>query len=204
MTTPNGNEAKETALAGRHRKIAATCSLVVLSMIGLSFAAVPLYRIYCQVTGYAGTTQRAEKPSDVVLDRTVTMHFDANVAPGLPWSFEPVQTTLDVKIGESTLVFYRATNTSSQPTTGTAVFNVTPEAAGIHFNKVQRFCFTEQRLEAGQSVDMAVSFFVDPAFVEDENTQRIADITLSYTFYAVDPPRQKVGQKATGEQETGG
>lgn len=204
MTVPNGNEAKERAMTVRHRTIAASCAVVVASMIGLSFAAVPLYRLYCQVTGYAGTTQRAEKPSDVVLDRTVKIHFDANVAPDLPWSFEPVQRTLDVKIGESALAFYRATNTSSEPITGTAVFNVTPEAAGIHFNKVQCFCFTEQRLEAGQSVDMAVSFFVDPAFVEDEDTARLSDLTLSYTFYAVDAPRQTVGQKAAGEKGSGG
>ena len=107
----------------------------------------------------------------MVLDRIVTVHFDANVAAELPWKFEPVQSSLDVKVGENTLAFYRATNTSDKPTTGTAVFNVTPDAVGPHFNKVQCFCFTEQTLEPGQIVEMPVSFFVDPAFVTDDETQ---------------------------------
>jgi len=202
VTEANGSNGQKRPVASRHLAVAATCTVIVAGMVGLSFAAVPLYRIYCQVTGYAGTTQRADKASDVVLDRTLTVHFDANVAAGLPWRFEPEQRTLEVKIGENTLAFYRATNNSDQPVTGTAVFNVTPEAIGIHFNKIECFCFTEQRLEPGQSADMPVSFYVDPAFVEDDDTKDLTELTLSYTFYAVDAPKKKLGQAPAGE--TGG
>jgi cytochrome c oxidase assembly protein subunit 11 len=167
-------------------------------MVGLSFAAVPLYRLYCQVTGYGGTTQRAEQSSGTVLDRTLIVRFDSNVASGLPWKFEPEQRRLEVKIGENALAFYKATNISDRPVTGTAVFNVTPESAGVHFNKIECFCFTEQRLEPGQSVDMAVSFFVDPAFADDEDTTQLSELTLSYTFYPSDKPQgdeaNKLGQ----------
>jgi len=189
--------------AVRHRAIAAACAVIVLTMVGLSFAAVPLYRLYCQVTGYAGTTQRAEKASDVVLDRVLTVHFDANVAPDLPWSFEPEQRTLEVKIGENTLAFYKATNNSDHPITGTALFNVVPEAVGVYFNKVQCFCFTEQRLDPGQSAEMTVSFYVDPAFVEDEDTKDLSELTLSYTFYPADQQKQKAKQAAASVADSG-
>ena len=187
-----------------HGAVAAVCALLVLSMAGLSFAAVPLYRLYCQVTGYQGTTQKADKASDVVLDRVVKVHFDANVAAELPWKFEPMQSSLDVKVGENTLAFYKATNISDKPTTGTAVFNVTPDAVGTHFNKVQCFCFTEQRLEPGQSIEMAVSFFVDPAFVTDEETRHLSELTLSYAFYPVAAPKKKEGQAAAASSGKGG
>lgn len=190
--------------APRHLPVAVICGVLVLAMTGLSFAAVPLYRIYCQVTGYQGTTQRAEKASDVVLDHTVKVHFDANVAAELPWKFEPVQSALDVKIGENTLAFYKATNVSDKVTVGTAVFNVTPDAAGPHFNKVQCFCFTEQRLEPGQSVDMAVSFFVDPSFATDEETRSLPELTLSYSFYPVNAPKKVLGQASTSTAGKGG
>jgi cytochrome c oxidase assembly protein subunit 11 len=188
----------------RQGAVAAVCGLLVLSMAGLSFAAVPLYRLYCQVTGYQGTTQKAEKASDVVLDRVVKVHFDGNVAAELPWKFEPVQSSLDVKVGENTLAFYKATNMSDKPTVGTAVFNVTPDAVGTHFNKVQCFCFTEQRLEPGQSMEMAVSFFVDPTFVTDEETQHLSELTLSYSFYPVTAPKKTQGQAAVVGTGKGG
>ncbi len=149
----------------------------------MAYAAVPLYTLFCRVTGYAGTPKRAEKPSGSVLDRVVTIRFDSNVAPGLGWSFQPAQRKIDVKIGENTLAFYRAENTSSEPVTGTATFNVTPEIAGSYFNKIECFCFTEQRLEPGQTIDMPVSFFVDPSIVHDESAGHLTQITLSYTFY---------------------
>ncbi len=187
----------------RHSAVAAVCALLVLSMAGLSFAAVPLYRLYCQVTGYQGTTQKAERASDVVLDRVVKVRFDANTAAELPWTFEPMQSSLEVKVGENTLAFYKATNHSDKPTTGTAVFNVTPDAVGSHFNKVQCFCFTEQRLEPGQSIEMAVSFFVDPAFATDEETKNLSELTLSYAFYPVTAPK-KEGQAATASSSKGG
>jgi cytochrome c oxidase assembly protein subunit 11 len=194
VTEGTGSETGRRKAPMSHKTVAVVCSAIVVGMVGLSFAAVPLYRLYCQVTGYAGTTQRADKASDVVLERTLKVHFDANVATDLPWRFEPVQRTVEVKVGENMLTFYRATNNSDRPVTGTAVFNVTPEVAGIHFNKVECFCFTEQRLEPGETVDMPVSFYVDPAFVEDEDTKRLSELTLSYTFYAVDPPKKTVGQ----------
>lgn len=164
-------------------------------MVGASFAAVPLYQLYCQVTGYGGTTQTATKPSEVILDRTVTVRFDANVTPGLKWKFEPVQTRMDVKLGENALAFYRATNTSDKPITGTATYNVTPDAAGLHFSKVECFCFTEQTLEPGESVEMPVSFFISPDMVSDPAAARLLDITLSYTFYPVDKPDDAVAAK---------
>ena len=200
MTAADGNGGEKVGARRRDRTVAVVCVAIVLGMVGLSYAAVPLYRIYCQATGYAGTTQRAAKPSERVLDRTLTVRFDANVSPDLPWRFEPLQRRLDVKIGENTLAFYSATNTSDKPVTGMAVFNVAPDAAGSHFNKVQCFCFTEQRLEAGQTVDMAVSFYIDPGWVEDEDTKEFSELTLSYTFY----PAQKPQKTALGETRTGG
>jgi cytochrome c oxidase assembly protein subunit 11 len=134
----------------------------------------------------------------------VKVHFDANVAADLPWTFEPVQPSIDVKIGENTLAFYKATNLSDRVTTGTAVFNVAPDAVGVHFNKVQCFCFTEQRLEPGQSVEMAVSFFVDPAFVTDEETKNLSELSLSYAFYPVVAPKKTAGQAAVGVTGKGG
>jgi cytochrome c oxidase assembly protein subunit 11 len=196
VTAANGKGSDGKATVTRHRAIAAVCAVVAASMIGLSFAAVPLYRIYCQVTGYAGTTQRAEKSSDVVLDRKVTVRFDANVASDLPWSFEPEQRKLDVKIGESTLAYYKATNNSDHAITGQAVFNVAPDSVGAYFNKIQCFCFTEQRLEPGESVDMAVMFYVDQQFTKDEDTKDLSELTLSYTVYPVAEPQQKLGEAA--------
>ena len=175
-------------LAARHRTVALTCTLVVAGMVGLSFAAVPLYRMFCQVTGYDGTPQRAERPSDTVLDRTMSVRFDANVGGGLPWTFEPVDRTLDVHIGANTLAFYRATNKSDRPMKGTATFNVAPEAVGIYFQKIECFCFTEQLLQPGESVEMPVSFFIDPALAADRSMGSVGQITLSYTFYPVGAP----------------
>lgn len=180
MTEP----VKRTVTGARHIRVAMICAITAAGMLGLAYAAVPLYTLFCQVTGFAGTTQRAERPSETVLDRVVTIRFDANVAHGLGWKFQPVQQTMDVKIGENTLAFYHAENTSDRPVTGTATFNVTPEIAGSYFNKIECFCFQEQRLEPGESMEMPVSFFVDPAIVDDPDTKHIREITLSYTFFA--------------------
>jgi cytochrome c oxidase assembly protein subunit 11 len=184
-----------------HRRVAAYCLMGVATMAGAAYAAVPLYKLYCQVTGFGGTTQRAEKPADVVLDKTIKVRFDANTAPSLPWTFEPVQRTLDVKIGESTLAFYRATNNSGKPVKGTAMFNVTPEAAGIHFNKIECFCFQEQTLAPGESVEMPLTFFVDPKLVTDEDAQHITSITLSYAFFPVDEPGKTSAKAPEGVSE---
>jgi cytochrome c oxidase assembly protein subunit 11 len=179
-------------LARRHRKVGLWCAAVVFGMVGASYAAVPLYRMLCQLTGFDGTPQRASAPSEVVLDRTMNIRFDANTAPGLGWRFEPEQRTVDVKIGETTLAFYRATNTSDHAVTGTSTFNVLPEQAAVFFNKLECFCFKEQTLEPGQSMDLPVSFFVDPRIVHDKDAGGTTHITLSYTFHPV-PSKPKAG-----------
>ena len=184
MTAPRDQDAKRQSR--RHGLVALSLAGLVAAMVGLSFAAVPLYRIFCQATGYNGTPQRADKGTDHVLDRTITIRFDGNVDPGLPWSFAPVQQTMDVKIGETALAFFKATNKADAPVTGRAIFNVSPEQAGLYFTKIQCFCFTKQTLAAGASAEMPVTFFVDPKIVEDGDTKNIAEITLSYTFYRSD------------------
>jgi len=193
--------AKSTGTERRHYRVALICAVTAAGMLGLAYAAVPLYTLFCQVTGFAGTTQRAERPADTVLDRVVTIRFDANVAPGLGWKFQPVQRTMDVKIGENALAFYKAENISDRPIVGTATFNVAPEAAGAYFNKIECFCFQEQRLEPGESIDMPVSFFVDPAIVEDEIAGHLTQITLSYTFYPAEKQKAAALQASTPAAE---
>lgn len=171
----------------RNRKVMLWCVAVVVGMVGASYAAVPLYNLLCNLTSFDGTPQRASAPSDTVLDQTISVRFDANIAPGFPWKFEPLQHKVDVKIGETTLAFYRATNTSDKPIKGTSTFNVFPEQAALFFNKLECFCFTEQLLEPGQSIDMPVSFFIDPKIVGDRNAGGTSHITLSYTFFPVTP-----------------
>ncbi len=181
------HEPARADLTRRHRRVAGICAGVGLAMLGAAYAAVPLYQLFCQVTGYAGTTQRAIVPSSVVVDQVMRVRFDAHVAPGLPWTFEPVERVVDVKLGENALAFYRATNTSDRTIKGTATYNVTPDQAGIYFNKVACFCFTEQTLAPGQSIEMPVSFFVDPALATDKDNKTLKHLTLSYTFFAVGP-----------------
>jgi cytochrome c oxidase assembly protein subunit 11 len=183
VNTPDDqNNAKASA---SNRKVVIAC-LAALGVMGSVTAASPtLYRIFCQVTGYGGTTQRVTAASDRVLDKVVTVRFDANISPQLAWKFEPVQPTIDVKVGENVLAFFRATNTSKETLTGTAAFNVAPEQAGIYFNKIECFCFTEQTLAPGQSVEMPVSFFIDPKMAEDRDTAGLSNLTLSYVFYPV-------------------
>lgn len=176
----------------KNTRVAVMAGGFALFMLGMAFAAVPLYQIFCQVTGFGGTTQRAEAPSETVLDRVVSVRFDSNVSGGLGWRFEPVVKTVNVRVGENALAFYRATNISNQPLVGTASFNVAPDSVGAYFAKIECFCFTEQRLEPGESMEMPVSFFVDPEFVNDKDTKGISQITLSYTFYPVDKPTEDV------------
>ena len=192
------NEASSNALHGRHRAVAVWCAVLVAAMVGAAYASVPLYRLFCQVTGFDGTPRVATKPSDRVLDKTMTIRFDANVAPGLPWRFEPVQTTTNVKIGENALAFYRATNTSDRPVWGMATYNVFPEQVAPFFNKLQCFCFTEQLLQPGESVDMPVSFFVDPQITGDKDAHAVTHVTLSYTFHPVAAPQPGVVGKDGG------
>lgn len=169
-------------VARRNRILMIGLIAVVVAMVGGSYAAVPLYRIFCQVTGFGGTTNVAERPSETVSDRVITVRFDATVN-GVPWAFQPVQRSIRTHVGETTLAFYRAENLGSAPVTGTATFNVTPLKAGQYFSKIECFCFTEQRLEPGASVEMPVTFFVDPAIEDDRNLDEVTTITLSYTFY---------------------
>jgi cytochrome c oxidase assembly protein subunit 11 len=182
----------------QHRAVALACAGLVAVMVGAAFAAVPLYRIFCASTGFAGTPQRAAQASDVIVDKTVTVRFDGNVTPGMPWRFEPSQPTMEVRLGENALAFYRATNLSDHRVKGMATFNVTPEPAGAFFNKIQCFCFTEQVLEPGQSVEMPISFFIDPEIVNDRDGRAISLIVLSYTFYPVDSKPSLVGKVIDG------
>ena len=172
--------------ANRNRRAVLASVGIVLTMGGLAYASVPLYRMFCQATGFAGTTRNAVRASDVVLDRTVTVRFDTNISSDLPWTVEPVERTVDVRLGETRVIAYRATNRSNVAVTGTASFNVAPEVAGQYFNKLACFCFQEQTLQPGETIDMPVSFFVDPAAIDVAS--QIAQITLSYTFYRVEKP----------------
>jgi cytochrome c oxidase assembly protein subunit 11 len=168
-----------------NRNVVLWCVGALLTMGAATWAAVPLYRIFCQVTGYGGTPTRAEKAPEVISDRTIIVRFDANVAPGMPWDFQPEQRTMKLKLGENALAFYKAHNTSKETVKGTASFNVSPDSAGSFFAKIECFCFTEQTLAPGETVDMPVSFFVDPSIAEDRDAHVIKEITLSYTFYPV-------------------
>lgn len=180
----------------QNRKVGIILASVAAGMLGMAFAAVPLYRMFCQVTGFNGTTLRAAAPSQTKIDRTVTVRFNSNIAPGLDWEFAPVVNTMEVALGDNVLAFYKATNHSDRPIVGSATFNVTPEQAGGFFNKVECFCFTEQRLEPGEAVEMPVSFFIDPAIVNDPDASHARVITLSYTFYRVQNPKSGVAASA--------
>ena len=167
----------------RHGRTALALSCVVVAMVGASFAAVPLYEMFCRATGFAGTPMRVDAPSQETMEQTVTVRFSGTVQSQLPWRFRPETPTMTLKVGENGLMAFRATNMSSQPLIGTASFNVTPEKAAPYFAKTECFCFTEQRLEAGQSADLPVAFFVDPAILRDPATRDVRNITLSYTFF---------------------
>lgn len=183
-----------------NRVVVGSCLAFVAGMVGMAYAAVPLYDMFCRVTGYNGTTQRVEQASDVILDEKVKVTFDANTSGGLPWEFKPVQRDIDIRIGETVQVMYRAKNLSSKPTTGQATFNVTPMQAGAYFNKVQCFCFTETTLQPGEEMEMPVVFFVDPDIVKAVETKDVKTLTLSYTFYPREPSKP-VAQVKTEENK---
>lgn len=169
-----------------NRRIAFICVGFFAGMLGMAYAAVPLYDMFCRVTGYGGTTQRVEQYSNTVLDRDIKVRFDANTAGGLPWDFKPVTRDVTIKIGETTQVSYEAKNVFSQPISGRASFNVTPPLAGAYFMKVECFCFTDTELQPGETMDMPVVFYVDPAIIEVPELKNINTITLSYTFFPLD------------------
>jgi cytochrome c oxidase assembly protein subunit 11 len=177
----------------RNRRLGLGMILVALAMLGMGFAAVPMYRLFCQVTGYAGTTQRAtaEQATDASQfarsagGKTISVRFDGQVERGMPWSFKPMQVTQTLAIGERDMAIFVARNDSDKPVTGAATFNVVPEQTGAYFNKIQCFCFTEQTLQPHQAVRMPVVYFVDPKILDDPDTKDIEQITLSYTFHEV-------------------
>lgn len=170
----------------RNRNVAIVCAITFFGMVGAAFAAVPIYRAFCQVTGYGGTIRRAEAAPDKLSDQKLTVGFDTNVR-GLPWDFSAEQRAQTLRIGETKLAFFKVTNHADHPVTARAVFNVSPDQAGTYFRKLQCFCFSDQTVGAGQTVEMPVLYFVDPKFLQDINTKGVTDVTLSYTFYpAVD------------------
>ncbi len=172
--------------AGSRRRTATALILggVVCGMVGLAFGAVPLYKLFCQVTGFGGTTQVAEEAPVEIGERVVTVRFNADTARDLPWHFKPEQREIQVRVGEMAMAFYNAVNQSDRALIGTSTFNVTPVKAGAYFNKIECFCFEEQLLAPGERADFPVSFFVDPDIVEDRRLDDVTTITLSYTFFA--------------------
>ncbi len=194
-TNPTDAEDRDDAAAAsrwRNRRVVAGSLACYGLMLGLAFASPELYRIFCQVTGYAGTTQRADAAPDTIGEKRVTIRLDSSVRDGLAWEVKPVGRSHEVQVGETKVAFYRAKNTSDRTVVGSASFNVTPDAAGAYFNKIECFCFTHQVLKPGQEVDMPVSFFVDPEFATDKDTRRLSTITLSYTFFPVDTEEEPV------------
>ncbi len=194
--------ARAAASSGKNARVALILGGLVCTMVGLAFASVPLYRLFCQVTGFGGTTQVSEVMPATTLDRVMKVRFNADIHRDLPWHFQPVQKEVVIKVGEPGLAFYEARNLSNRPITGTATFNVTPLKAGQYFSKVQCFCFEEQRLDPGETVNMGVSFYIDPAIAEDPNLDEVAAITLSYTFFShPDEEADEPAAEAAGTQD---
>ncbi len=172
-------------LKAKHRRVALTCFVFVGAMVGMSFAAVPLYDLFCRVTGFGGTPRISSTAPSAPIERRMKIRFDANVAPGLPWAFGPEMREVEVAVGETKLVHYAAVNHAKNATNGTATYNVSPPTAGYYFIKMQCFCFTEQTLSGGEKMDMPVAFFVDPEIENDPELKSLTTITLSYTFFPV-------------------
>lgn len=165
------------------RRTAVACAGIAVGMIGLAYASVPLYDLFCKVTGFGGTPIARTDNSSEIVDRTIAVRLDANVAPGLKWRFSPEAPEVKVKLGETTTVYYKVTNTGDKPTTGIATYNVQPDLAGTYFSKLECFCFTEQTLQPGETLESAVVFYVDPRLVQDADVKDISSITLSYTYF---------------------
>ncbi len=179
------------------RRTATYMVAVVVFMGSLGWASVPLYDLFCRVTGFGGTTQVGDAGSDVILDQTVQIRFDASIERDFPWEFGPVERTMDLRIGDTGIAFYEAYNPTDQPIAGTASYNVAPYAAGSHFVKIDCFCFTYQVLQPGERVQMPVTFYVDPSLVDDPEARDIHTITLSYTFHHTDLPEEQATQVET-------
>jgi len=195
MTAPRPDKKK----LRRDMVVAASCGAVVALMVGASYAAVPFYDWFCKTTGFGGTTQVAEKAPDHILERTLTVRFDSNVMPGLPWKFVPEQNEIQVRIGEVATVHYKVVNQTARAISAQASYNVSPPQAGVYFNKINCFCFTEQTLKAGETREMAVVFYVDPEIVKDRDQNDLNTITLSYTFYRLPDAARPVAQAPDGK-----
>lgn len=183
-------------MARRNKRVALICGATFFGMVGAAYAAVPLYKLFCQVTGFDGTVRKAEVAPTRILDRKLTIRFDANIRD-LPWKFQTLQPTQDIRIGDTGLAFFKVTNPSDKPITGRALYNVVPESAGPYFQKLECFCFTSQTIQPGQTIEFPVVYFVDPGFVDDPDTKGKSEVTLSYTFFpAVEDGKGKTGQVA--------
>ena len=192
MTEPTHHHEKKPLR--RDVLVAACCGALVASMVGAAYAAVPFYTWFCKTTGFGGTTQVAEKAPDHILGRTLTIRFDSNVTPGLPWKFQPEQNEIQVRIGEVATVHYKVVNEAAREIAGQASYNVSPPTVGAYFAKINCFCFTEQRLKAGETREMTVVFYVDPSIVKDRDQDDLNTITLSYTFYRLREPGRPVAE----------
>lgn len=189
----------------RHGLVAAACVVFVAAMVGMAYASVPLYAAFCSLTGFGGATRvgDAANAPKVAGERAFTIRFDANVAPGLPWTFRPVDRQIDVKVGETRMAYYAVENTSAAETHANATYNVTPAQAGAYFVKLQCFCFEEQALRPGETLEMPVVFYVDPAISEEPDLDGVTTITLSYTFFPAKAPARPVA-RAQDEGKAGG
>jgi cytochrome c oxidase assembly protein subunit 11 len=187
---------EETRYRRRHRRVALVFSGIVAGMVGLSFAAVPLYRLFCAATGYGGTTQVAHVAPGELGKRVLTVRFDANVAPGLPWQFAPETPSISLRTGETKTIFYKVTNTADRPVAATAAYNVSPDQAGSYFDKLACFCFAEQTLKAHETAEWPVVFFLDPALEQDATMKDVGAVTLSYTFFASKNAPAKAADKS--------
>ena len=185
----------------KNRNVGGLLFVVAIAMVGAAYAAVPFYNWFCRTTGFGGTTQVSEKAPDHVLARTVKVRFDSNVTPGLPWKFMPEQNEITVRIGDVVTAQYKVTNESARPTLAQASYNVSPPTVGGYFNKINCFCFTEQRLKPGETREMAVVFYVDPSIVKDRDLDDLDSVTLSYTFY---PLRDQVAPVADANDKPSG
>jgi cytochrome c oxidase assembly protein subunit 11 len=174
--------------------VAAVCGAFVAGMVGAAYAAVPFYNWFCKKTGFGGTTQVAERAPDQILGRSITIRFDSNVSSGLPWKFQPEQNAIQVRVGEVATVHYKVVNEAAREIAAQASYNVSPPTVGAYFDKINCFCFTEQRLKPGETRDMTVVFYVDPSIVKDHDQDDLNTITLSYTFYRLREPEQPVAE----------
>lgn len=202
QNTPNEAPHRDPSSTPSSKKdimVAASCGVLVAVMIGASFAAVPLYSWFCKQTGFGGTTQVAHAAPDHIGTRSITVRFDANVGGGLPWKFEPEQTKVSLKLGETKTIFYKVTNLSARKTVAQASYNVSPPLMGSYFVKINCFCFTEQSFDPGETRDMPVVFYVDPKLAGDADLKHVDTVTLSYTFYPVRNPVAPVAEREKTE-----